>query len=78
MRIISATVTLTLCINTWAFLNASQNNRSLTIANDRLVASVSKTKGYINVLTLNGQNLLGTEGDNTGVGPYLDCYWLVR
>ncbi|USP81226.1 polysaccharide lyase family 4 protein [Curvularia clavata] len=74
MRIISATVTLTLCIETWAFLNASQNNRSLTIANDRLVASVSKTKGYVNVLTLDGQNLLGTEGDNTGVGPYLDCY----
>jgi hypothetical protein len=78
MRTIAAAVTLLLCTKTWAFLTASQNNRSLTIANDRLVASVSKTKGYINVLTLDGQNLLGTESDNTGVGPYLDCYWLVK
>lgn len=78
MRTISAIVTLTLYTKTWAFLHASQNNQSLTIANDRLVASVSKTKGYINTLTLDGQNLLGKEADNTGVGPYLDCYWLVR
>jgi hypothetical protein len=45
----------------WAFLNATQDERGLTIANDRLVASVSKTRGYVNVLTLDGQNLLGTE-----------------
>ncbi|KAF5846779.1 hypothetical protein GGP41_004879 [Bipolaris sorokiniana] len=74
MRAITVTATLLFCANTWAFLKASQNNRSLTIANERLVASVSKSKGYINVLTLDGQNLLGTESSNTGVGPYLDCY----
>lgn len=78
MRAITVTATLLFCANTWAFLKASQNNRSLTIANERLVASVSKSKGYINVLTLDGQNLLGTESSNTGVGPYLDCYWLVK
>ncbi|XP_014559503.1 polysaccharide lyase family 4 protein [Bipolaris victoriae FI3] len=74
MRAITVTATLLFCTNTWAFLKASQNNQSLTIANNRLVASVSKSKGYINVLTLDGQNLLGTESGNTGVGPYLDCY----
>ncbi|EMD96168.1 polysaccharide lyase family 4 protein [Bipolaris maydis ATCC 48331] len=74
MRAVTVTVTLSFCANTWAFLKASQNNQSLTIANDRLIASVSKSKGYINVLTLDGQNLLGTESGNTGVGPYLDCY----
>lgn len=78
MRAITVTATLLFCTNTWAFLKASQNNQSLTIANNRLVASVSKSKGYINVLTLDGQNLLGTESGNTGVGPYLDCYWLVK
>ncbi|CAN9430597.1 unnamed protein product [Alternaria alternata] len=71
---VATAAALLLPSTSWAFLNASQNNRSLTIANDRLVASVSKTRGYINVLTLDGQNLLGTEDGNTGVGPYLDCY----
>lgn len=58
----------------WALLNAVENNSSLTISNERLVASVSKSKGYVNKLTLDGQNLLGIEDGSTGVGPYLDCY----
>jgi rhamnogalacturonan endolyase len=57
-----------------AILNANQNNASLTIANERLVASVSKSRGYVNVLTLDGKNLLGTEDGTAGAGPYLDCY----
>ncbi|KAF2131025.1 polysaccharide lyase family 4 protein [Dothidotthia symphoricarpi CBS 119687] len=57
-----------------ALFNATQNNSSLTLSNDRLVASVSKSKGAINVLTLDGQNLLGKEDGSTGIGPYLDCY----
>lgn len=77
MRTIATTAVLLLSAKTWAFFHATQNNQSLTIANDRLVASVSKSKGYINVLTLDGQNLLGKESGSTGIGPYLDCYWLV-
>ncbi|KAL6710741.1 hypothetical protein ACN47E_007798 [Coniothyrium glycines] len=73
MRFRVAYVTL-LSATAVAVLNASQNIASLTIANERLVASVSKSRGYVNVLTLDGQNLLGTEDGNTGVGPYLDCY----
>jgi rhamnogalacturonan endolyase len=68
------TAALLLSSTAWAFLNATENSSSLTIANDRLVASVSKSKGYINLLTLDGQNLLGKEDGTAGAGPYLDCY----
>jgi rhamnogalacturonan endolyase len=50
-----------------AFLNATEDSKSLTIANERLVASVSKSRGYVNKLLLDGQNLLGTENGNTGL-----------
>ncbi|KAF2713469.1 polysaccharide lyase family 4 protein [Pleomassaria siparia CBS 279.74] len=73
MHLLNAAALL-LSSTAWAFLNAIENSSSLTIANDRLVASVSKSKGYINLLTLDGQNLLGKEDGDTGVGPYLDCY----
>ena len=61
---------------TLAVLNAVETNSSITLSNERLVAGVSKTRGYINRLELDGQNLLGKEdaNGNTGVGPYLDCY----
>jgi rhamnogalacturonan endolyase len=62
-----ATAALLLSSTACAFLNATENNSSLTIANERLVASVSKSRGYINKLFLDGQNLLGTENWNTGV-----------
>ena len=55
MRLLVATL---LSSTTLAILNASQNDSSLTISNDRLSASVSKSRGYINALTLDGQNLL--------------------
>lgn len=76
MRLFAATAALLLSSTTSALFSATENNSSLTISNDRLVASVSKTRGYINVLKLDGQNLLGTEdaSGNTGIGPYLDCY----
>lgn len=57
MRFFAASAIL-LSSSALAILNASQNNASLTIANERLVASVSKRRGYVNVLTLDGQNLL--------------------
>jgi rhamnogalacturonan endolyase len=63
----TAALLLSTASTAWAFLNATENNSSLTIANERLVASVSKSRGYINKLLLDGQNLLGTESGNTGV-----------
>ncbi|KAF1996282.1 polysaccharide lyase family 4 protein [Amniculicola lignicola CBS 123094] len=56
------------------FLNATEDANSLVIANNRLFASVNKARGNINKLTLDGQDLLGTESGDVGVGPYLDCY----
>jgi rhamnogalacturonan endolyase len=57
-----------------AALNATENPSRLTISNDRLFASVQKSSGAIDQLTLDGQDLLGTRSGNTGIGPYLDCY----
>ena len=71
---LATTALLSLTTSTWAILKVSESNSSLTISNERLVAGVSKTRGYVNLLTLDGQNLLGKEDGNTGVGPYLDCY----
>ncbi|KAF2445561.1 polysaccharide lyase family 4 protein [Karstenula rhodostoma CBS 690.94] len=73
MRFLAASATL-LSSTALAVLNATQDGASLTLANERLVTSVSKSRGHVNVLTLDGHNLLGTEDGNTGVGPYLDCY----
>jgi rhamnogalacturonan endolyase len=74
MRTFAATAAFLLPSTAWAFLNASQSNQSLTIANDRFTASVSKSGGYISTLTLDGQNLLGKKSGDSGIGPYLDCY----
>jgi rhamnogalacturonan endolyase len=74
MRTFATTAALLLPSTACAFLSASQNNNTLTVANDRLVASVSKSGGYISTLTLDGQNLLGKKSGSSGIGPYLDCY----
>ncbi|KAI0132171.1 galactose mutarotase-like domain-containing protein [Xylariales sp. AK1849] len=55
-------------------LNATEDDVALVISNDRLYASVSKSSGAVESLTLDGQNLLGTKSGSTGIGPYLDCY----
>lgn len=69
-----------------AALNATANASRLTIANDHLYASVNKSTGGIDLLSLDGQDLLGsksyetptpggaTGSGNSGIGPYLDCY----
>jgi len=57
-----------------ALLNATETTTQLTLANDRLLATVSKAGGYISTLTLDGQDLLGPKSGSTGIGPYLDCY----
>ena len=59
-----------------AKIDATETGTSLTIKNDRLLASVDKANGAINALTLDGQNLLGTQSGSTGI-MYLDCYWYV-
>jgi len=69
-----------------AALNANESPTRLTLANDRIFASVNKSTGAIDILTLDLQNLLGeysyeeptpggaTGSGNSGIGPYLDCY----
>lgn len=57
MRFLAASATL-LSSTALALLNATQDGASLTLANERLVASVSKSRGHVNLLTLDGQNLL--------------------
>lgn len=67
-------------------LIANQSDSYLLLANDRLTAAVNKSTGAVYYLSLDGQNLLGTEAEtavtpggatgngNSGIGPYLDCY----
>jgi len=74
------------CVRITALLNATENDTYLILANDRLYAAVNKSRGAVDRLYLDGQNLLGeiyyvtpTPGGafgetNTGIGPYLDCY----
>lgn len=69
-----------------AALNATEDWDRLTLANDRLYASMNKSTGAIDLLALDGQDLLGaqnyeeptpggaTGSGNSGIGPYLDCY----
>lgn len=69
-----------------AVLHATENTKSLTLLNNRLFTAVNKSTGAINVLTLDGEDLLGTlkyeaptpggatGSGNSGIGPYLDCY----
>ena len=47
-----------------ALLNATEDAKALVIANDRLYASVNKSTGIMDILTLDGQNLLGTKEYN--------------
>ena len=58
-----------------AALQASEYVSRLTMFNDRLTVSVNKSTGAIDILTLDGQDLLGTpSSSNPAIGPYLDCY----
>lgn len=57
-----------------ALLRADESATRLTLSNDRLTASVIKDGGLIDILTLDGQDLLGPRNESIGVGPYLDCY----
>lgn len=55
-------------------LHVAENQTYITLANDRLSAVLRKSAGQIVDLTLDGQDLLGTQSGSTGIGPYLDCY----
>ncbi|KAI9739781.1 MAG: hypothetical protein M1834_006502 [Cirrosporium novae-zelandiae] len=69
-----------------ALLNAIDDSGRLVLKNDHLSASVNKSSGAIDQLSLDGQDLLGTlsyeaptpggstGSGNSGIGPYLDCY----
>lgn len=55
-------------------LVANQSDSYLLLANNRLTVKVTKTKGIVSLLHLDGQNLLGTANGSWGYGPYLDCH----
>ncbi|KAK9770622.1 putative Polysaccharide lyase family 4 protein [Seiridium cardinale] len=69
-----------------AALFTNESSGALFLGNDRLVSAVNKTTGAVDYLTLDGQDLLGSQNyiENTpggssgngqsGIGPYLDCY----
>lgn len=80
-------MSLALCVaSALGSLIANETAGRLTIANDRLSASVNKSTGAIDLLSLDGQDLLGSQSyevptpggatgsGNSGIGPYLDCY----
>jgi rhamnogalacturonan endolyase len=52
-----------------AAITASETSSAINIRNDRLVLAVSKSRGTIDKLSLDGQDLLGTGGR-----LYLDCH----
>ncbi|ORY59706.1 polysaccharide lyase family 4 protein [Pseudomassariella vexata] len=82
--------TLLLLSSSWSLasgsLIANESSEVLFLANDRLVTAVNKTIGAVDLLTLDGQDLLGSTGyipvtpggssgnGQYGIGPYLDCY----
>ncbi|KAL5375001.1 hypothetical protein DPSP01_011493 [Paraphaeosphaeria sporulosa] len=67
-------------------LTANETSAYLQLENDHLFVSVNKSIGRVDLLVLDGQDLLGSaayipyspggsSGDGRyGVGPYLDCY----
>jgi rhamnogalacturonan endolyase len=57
-----------------AALTAVEDDTSITLENDRLRAIFDKDRGSVVDLYLDGQDLLGPQSGNTGIGPYLDCY----
>ncbi|KAI5919859.1 rhamnogalacturonate lyase [Camillea tinctor] len=57
----------------YAKLIASEDSAQLIIENDRLHTRVDKATGKMDVLELDGQDLLGATSGSTGVF-YLDCY----
>ncbi|KAF2016946.1 polysaccharide lyase family 4 protein [Aaosphaeria arxii CBS 175.79] len=68
MRFLALITAQFLLPGVFAILNATENDSRLTIANDRLYATVSKQTGKVDGLTLDGQDLLGSGT------LYLDCY----
>ncbi|KAI0152972.1 polysaccharide lyase family 4 protein [Xylariaceae sp. FL1272] len=67
-------------------LFTNESSGALFVGNDRLVYAVNKSTGAIDYLTLDGQDLLGSQNyipntpggssgnGKSGIGPYLDCY----
>lgn len=86
MRLYGLSLLVTFSPAVRSALVANQTDSYLLLANDRLTAAVNKSTGAVYYLSLDGQNLLGTEATtpvtpggatgngNSGIGPYLDCY----
>lgn len=56
-----------------ATLTVTETSSTVSLKNDRLTAVVGKPSGAVVDLTLDGQDLLGTQAGSTGI-LYLDCY----
>ncbi|WRT66806.1 uncharacterized protein IL334_003769 [Kwoniella shivajii] len=57
-----------------AFLNATETNGTLSLQNDRVLFVMNKTNSYIDIVTFDGINVLGTPVDPTSaIGPYMDA-----
>ncbi|KAJ8117146.1 hypothetical protein ONZ43_g4277 [Nemania bipapillata] len=79
MRVQSMSSTIVLLISSTlplcsGALVANESDTYFTLGNDRFVTHVNKGLGYIDYMTLDGQDLLGPRAGSTGIGPYLDCY----
>lgn len=74
------------CLPTLSVLFGNESSTALFLGNDRLVSAVNKSTGAVDYLTLDGQDLLGSQNyipntpggssgnGQSGIGPYLDCY----
>lgn len=69
----SLAVLASLVSKTLASLQTNQNTTHLSLSNDHLSVTLTKSSGQIIDLTLDGQDLLGPVSGNSGKGPYLDC-----
>src|ERR1700753_113147 len=73
-----------------AILHLNESAQQIALSNERIYFSVNKSTGSVDVLTLDGTNLLGprlvetptpggpTGNGNSGIGPYLDCYCVLE
>ena len=57
-----------------ATLNITQDDTTIALSNDRLMAILNRNNGQVVDLYLDEQDLLGQQSGSTGIGPYLDCY----
>ncbi|KAK1147163.1 hypothetical protein N8T08_001902 [Aspergillus melleus] len=66
-------VLATLAATALARLQTGENSTHISLNNNHLSVTLTKSSGQIIDLSLDGQDLLGPTSGNSGKGPYLDC-----